>query len=67
VFLVGVGFGATTRTVVFKTIDGGNTWTDISSNIGVLLGAAIGGTSNNTTVMFHDANNGYVVRVVAPY
>ena len=40
VFLVGVGFGATTRTVVFKTIDGGNTWTDISSNIGVLMGAA---------------------------
>ena len=60
VFLVGIGFGATTRTVVFKTIDGGNTWTDISGNIGLLMGAAIGGASNNTTVMFHDANNGYV-------
>lgn len=60
VFLVGVGFGATTRTVVFKTIDGGNTWTDISGNINALMGAAIGGSNNNTTVMFHDANNGYV-------
>jgi gliding motility-associated-like protein len=60
VFLVGFGFGATTRNVVYKTTDGGNTWTDINSNIGLLMGASIGGSQGNSTVMFHDANNGYV-------
>jgi gliding motility-associated-like protein len=60
VFLVGIGFGATTRKVVFRTTDGGNTWTDISGNIDVLMGSPIGGSSNNTSVVFHDANNGYV-------
>ena len=41
VFLVGLGFP---RKVVFKTIDGGNTWTDISGNIDALMGALIGGS-----------------------
>lgn len=52
VFLVGNGFP---RKVVFKTIDGGATWQDITGNI-----LAIMPVSNLNSVVFHDANNGYV-------
>lgn len=52
VFLTGNGFP---RKVVFRTTDGGNTWTDITNNI-IALG---GGNLNN--VLFHDINNGYVI------
>jgi gliding motility-associated-like protein len=53
VFLTGFGFP---RKVVYKTTDGGNTWQDITSNI-----AAIYPVGNLNGVLFHDANNGYVV------
>ncbi|MBP6431475.1 MAG: gliding motility-associated C-terminal domain-containing protein [Ferruginibacter sp.] len=52
VFLVGQGFP---RKAVFKTTDGGATWQDITSNI-----LSIMPVSNLNSVVFHDANNGYV-------
>lgn len=52
VFLVGNGFP---RKVVFKTTDGGNTWTDITTNI-----LTVFPSGNLNSVLFHDANNGYV-------
>lgn len=53
VFLTGNGFP---RKVVYKTTDGGNTWTDITNNI-----LSIYPSGNLNGVLFHDANNGYVV------
>jgi gliding motility-associated-like protein len=53
VFLTGFAFP---RKVVFKTTDGGNTWQDITSNI-----LTIYPSGNLNGVLFHDANNGYVV------
>ena len=52
VFLVGNGFP---RKAVFKTTDGGNTWQDITGNILAILPV-----SNLNSVVFHDANNGYI-------
>lgn len=52
VFVCGNGFP---RKVVFKTTDGGATWTDITNNIPSFGGGNLNG------VLFHDANNGYVV------
>lgn len=52
VFLVGNGFP---RKVVFRTTDGGATWTDITGNISSL------GTGNLNAIVMHDINNGYVV------
>jgi gliding motility-associated-like protein len=52
VFLVGDGFP---RKVVFKTTDGGNTWQEITGNILTIMPI-----SNLNSVLFHDANNGYV-------
>lgn len=40
---------------MFKTTDGGATWTDITNNIPSFGGGNLNG------VLFHDANNGYVV------
>ena len=44
------------RQVVFKTTDGGQTWSDISGNLQAL------GIGNFNGVRMHDVNNGYVVR-----
>lgn len=52
VFLVGNGFP---RKVVFRTTDGGATWSDITGNINAL------GTGNLNAIIMHDVNNGYVV------
>ncbi len=52
VFLVGNGFP---RRFVYRTTDGGATWQDISGNI------VAQGAGNFTGVLFHDANNGYVM------
>jgi gliding motility-associated-like protein len=52
VFLCGNGFP---RKVVIKTTDGGATWIDITNNIPSFGGGNLNG------VLFHDANNGYVV------
>lgn len=41
---------------LYKTTDGGATWTDISNNINTLLPVG-----NMLNVIFHDQNNGYVV------
>lgn len=41
---------------LYKTTDGGVTWTDISNNINTLLPVG-----NMLNVMFHDQNNGYVI------
>ncbi len=52
VFLVGNGFP---RKVVFRTTNGGASWQEITGNI-----LAIMPVSNLNSVVFHDANNGYV-------
>jgi gliding motility-associated-like protein len=52
IFLVGQGFP---RKVVFKSTDGGNSWQDITGNILTIMPV-----SNLNSVVFHDANNGYV-------
>jgi gliding motility-associated-like protein len=52
VFLVGNGFP---RRFVYRTTDGGATWQDISGNI------IAQGAGNFNGVLFHDANNGYVM------
>ena len=52
IFLVGNGFP---RKVVFKSTNGGTTWQDITGNILEIMPV-----SNLNSVVFHDANNGYV-------
>ncbi len=54
VFAVGNMFTSTGIKRVYKTIDGGANWIDITSNIPALLPVG-----NITGVLFHDANNGY--------
>jgi gliding motility-associated-like protein len=56
VFAVGNMFTSTGIKRVYKTIDGGSNWIDITSNIPALFPVG-----NITGVLFHDANNGYVM------
>lgn len=55
VFAVGNMFTNTGIKRVYKTIDAGANWIDITSNIPALFPVG-----NITGVLFHDANNGYV-------
>jgi gliding motility-associated-like protein len=55
VFAVGNMFTSTGIKRVYKTIDGGVNWIDITANIPALFPVG-----NVTGVLFHDANNGYV-------
>jgi gliding motility-associated-like protein len=55
VFAVGNMFTTTGIKRVYKTIDGGANWIDITGTIPALLPVG-----NITSVLFHDANNGYV-------
>jgi gliding motility-associated-like protein len=55
VFAVGNMFTSTGIKRVYKTIDGGANWIDITGNIPAQLPVG-----NITGVTFHDANNGYV-------
>jgi gliding motility-associated-like protein len=52
VFITGNGFP---RKCIFRTTDGGATWTDITNNILAL------GTGNLNGVLMSDVNNGYVL------
>ena len=52
IFLVGNGFP---RKVIIRSLDGGATWQDITGNA-----LAIFPVGNFNSVVFHDANNGYV-------
>lgn len=55
VFLVGNMFTNTGIKRVYKTTDGGATWTDITGNMPALLPVG-----NMLSILFHDTNNGYV-------
>jgi gliding motility-associated-like protein len=55
VFVVGNMFTSANNRRIYKTTDGGATWTDISSNIDLLSGGNLNG------ILMHDVNNGYVV------
>jgi gliding motility-associated-like protein len=55
VIVVGNMFTTAAVKRVYKTIDGGANWTDITGNIPTF------GQGNMTSVLFSDANNGYVV------
>lgn len=55
VFVLGNIFTSSGIRRLYKTTDGGATWTDISSNINTLLPSG-----NQLNVLFHDVNNGYV-------
>ena len=55
VFVVGNMFTSANNRRIYKTTDGGATWTDIASNIDLLSGGNLNG------ILMHDANNGYVV------
>lgn len=55
VFLIGNMFTNTGVKRVYKTTDGGTTWTDITGNIPALLPVG-----NLIGLTMHDANNGYV-------
>jgi gliding motility-associated-like protein len=55
VFAVGNMFTSTGIKRVYKTIDGGANWIDITGSIPALYPVG-----NITSVLFHDANNGYV-------
>ncbi len=55
VFVAGNMFTSAAVKRVYKTIDGGATWTDITGNIPAF------GQGNMTNILFSDANNGYVV------
>jgi hypothetical protein len=55
VFLVGNMFTNVAEKRVYKTIDGGANWVDITSNI---PGTGVG---NLAGIVMHDANNGYVL------
>jgi gliding motility-associated-like protein len=54
VFVIGNMFTNANNRRIYKTTDGGATWTDISSNIGLLSGGNLNG------ILMHDVNNGYV-------
>jgi len=54
VFVVGNMYTNQNNRRVYKTTDGGTTWTDISGNIDQL------NSGNITTVLFHDADHGYI-------
>lgn len=54
VFVVGNMFTNVNNRRIYKTTDGGATWTDISSNIDLLSGGNLNG------ILMHDVNNGYV-------
>ncbi len=56
IFAVGNMFTAVNNRRIYKSIDGGLTWADISGNLPTLVE-----TGNLNGVLFHDANNGYVV------
>ncbi len=56
VFLVGNMFTTTGIRRIYKTIDGGNTWADITGNLPALLPVG-----NMLNILFHDASNGYVI------
>lgn len=56
VFVVGNFFTSANNRRIYKTTDGGATWTDISGNIDLL--SPVG---NLNGILMHDANNGYVV------
>lgn len=56
VFVVGNMFTAVNNRRIYKTTDGGATWTDISSNID-----ALSPVGNLNGILMHDVNNGYVV------
>jgi gliding motility-associated-like protein len=56
VFAVGNMFTTTGIKRVYKTIDGGTSWIDITGTIPAQLPVG-----NITGVTFHDANNGYVI------
>lgn len=57
VFVVGNMFaGGTNVRRVYKTTDGGTSWTDIAGSINTQLPSG-----NMTNILFSDANNGYVV------
>ena len=56
VFAVGNMFTTTGIKRVYKTIDGGANWIDITGSVPLLLPVG-----NITGVLFHDANNGYVI------
>lgn len=55
VFVVGNMFTSANNRRIYKTIDGGASWIDISSNIDLLSSGNLNG------ILMHDANNGYVV------
>ncbi len=54
VFVVGNMFTSANNRRIYKTTDGGATWTDISGNIDLLSGGNLNG------ILMHDVNNGYV-------
>jgi gliding motility-associated-like protein len=56
VFVVGNMFTTTGIKRVYKTIDGGANWIDITGNIPAQFPVG-----NTTGVLFHDANNGYII------
>jgi gliding motility-associated-like protein len=56
VFVIGNFFTSVNNRRIYKTIDGGANWIDISSNIDALLQ-----TGNLNGILMHDASNGYVV------
>jgi gliding motility-associated-like protein len=55
VFLTGNMFTSVAVKRVYKSTDGGTTWTDITANIPAF------GAGNLNGILMHDANNGYVV------
>lgn len=54
VFVIGNMFTNVNNRRIYKTTDGGATWTNISSNIDLLSGGNLNG------ILMHDVNNGYV-------
>ena len=56
VFVVGNMFTTSNIRRVYKTTDGGTTWTDISGSINTQLPSG-----NMLNILFSDANNGYVI------
>ncbi len=56
VFVVGNMFTTSNIRRVYKTTDGGTTWTDISGSINTQLPSG-----NMLNILFNDANNGYVI------
>lgn len=55
VFAVGNMFTNQNNRRIYKSTDGGTTWTDIIGNMDLVIPSG-----NITTVLFHDANNGYI-------